>query len=176
MRPSTRHTSAQQTMVNQHLDFIVNRPRGHSANSVPYLAPPVLANVAAFFAKPLPLGAWPAALPWEHSSRWSYPSPRGSSHSDADHAWVRLPGNGSPLVRRCDKFPIVFRRCQFHGFHHLGRTAPGVSMRTPGSILWPGDLRVRHSRALDPFVDPMSAIAQRIGDSRYRFSLLKTLQ
>src|SRR6266550_15639 len=110
MRPSTRHTSAQQTMVNQHLDFIVNRPRGHSANSVPYLAPPVLANVAAFFAKPLPLGAWPAALPWEHSSRWSYPSPRGSSHSDADHAWVRLPGNGSPLVHRCDKFPIVFRR------------------------------------------------------------------
>src|SRR3982074_2711333 len=38
------------------------------------------------------------------------------------------------------------------------------------------DLRVRHSRALDPFVDPTSAIAQRIGDSPYRFSLLKTLQ
>src|SRR5437667_10854254 len=96
-------------MVNQHLDFIVNRPRGHSANSVPYLAPPVLANVAAFFAKPLPLGAWPAALPWEHSSRWSYPAPRGSSHSDADHAGFALPRSGIPLVDRCDKVRMLSR-------------------------------------------------------------------
>jgi hypothetical protein len=33
-----------------------------------------------------------------------------------------------------------------------------------------------HSRALDPLVDPTSAIAQRIGDGRYRFSLPKTFQ
>src|SRR6267378_2071350 len=71
---------------------------------------------------------------------------------------------------------VQVESCQFHGFHHFDRTVPGVSMRTSGSILWPGDLRARHSRALDPFVDPTSAIAQRIGDSRYRFSLLKTLQ
>src|SRR5207249_5539727 len=55
MRPSTRHTSAQQTAVNQHLGFIVNRPRGHSANSVPYLAPPVLVDIPAFFARRRPL-------------------------------------------------------------------------------------------------------------------------
>src|SRR6266481_4394185 len=29
MRPSTRHTSAQQTAVNQHFGFIVNRSAGH---------------------------------------------------------------------------------------------------------------------------------------------------
>ena len=71
---------------------------------------------------------------------------------------------------------VQVESCQFHGFHHFDRTAPGVSMRTSGSVLWPGDLRVRHSRALDPFVDPTSAIAQRIGDARHRFSLPKTFQ
>src|SRR5437879_2835786 len=71
---------------------------------------------------------------------------------------------------------VQVQSCQLHGFHHLGRTAPGVSMRTSRSILWPGDLRVRHSRTLDPFVDPTSAIAQRIGDARHRFSLPKTFQ
>src|SRR5438309_7852500 len=48
LRPSTRHTNAQQTMANQNLGFIVNRPRGHAANSVPYLTPPVLVNIPAF--------------------------------------------------------------------------------------------------------------------------------
>src|SRR6266536_3513994 len=76
-----------------------------------------------------------------------------------------------------EQAPVVqVQSCQLHGFNHLGRTAPGVSMRTPGSILGAGDLRVCHSRALDPFVDPPSAIAQRIGDGRYRFSLPKTFQ
>src|SRR5438445_12836318 len=104
MKPSTRHTSAQQTMVNQHLDFIVNRPRGHSANSVPYLAPLVLVDIPAFFVRRRPPRAWPLALPSVHSSRSSCPSPPSNSHSDADHAWVHLLGNGSSLVGRCGQF------------------------------------------------------------------------
>src|SRR5205807_5224806 len=68
----SRYTTTQQARAQPSHCFTANRPRGHAANCVPYLTPPVLANVAAFFAKPLPLGAWPAALPWEHSSRWSY--------------------------------------------------------------------------------------------------------
>src|SRR5271165_2663035 len=89
--------------------FIANQPRGQTANCAPYLTPPVRANIAAFVAKQRPLGAWPPPLPWEHSSRWSCPSPRGSSHSDADHAWVHRPDNDSPFVRRCGKFPRAFR-------------------------------------------------------------------
>src|SRR5260370_35493237 len=99
MRPSTRHANAQQTTINQNLGFIVNRPRGHSANSVPYLAPPVLEDIPAFFARRRRPRAWPLALPSAHSSRKSYPSPHGSSHSDADHAWVHLLVTGTPLGR-----------------------------------------------------------------------------
>src|SRR5438552_19176226 len=99
MRPSTRHASAQQTMANQHLDFIVNRPRGHSANSVPYLTPPVLVVIPAFFARRQLPRAYPLALPSVHSSRLSCPSPRGNSRSDTDYVWFHLLGSGSPLVR-----------------------------------------------------------------------------
>src|ERR1035438_7227919 len=86
--------------VRRNQGVIANRPRGHAANYAPYLTPPVRANIAAFVAKRPLLLAWPPPLPWEHSSRWSCPSPRGSSHSDADHAWVHRPDNDSPLVRR----------------------------------------------------------------------------
>jgi hypothetical protein len=78
--------------------------------SAKYSTPPVLANIAAIFAKQLPLVAWPPPLLWEHSSQWFYPSPLDSSHSDAGHAWVQPPGNGSPLVRRYGTFPTAFRR------------------------------------------------------------------
>src|SRR6202047_4411298 len=108
-----RHSSTQHTRVRWNHRFIANRPRGHAANCAPYLTPPVRANIAAFVAKRPLLLAWPPPHPWEHSSQWSCPSPRGNSHSDVDHAWVHRPDNGSPLVRRCDRFPTAFQRQRF---------------------------------------------------------------
>jgi len=90
--------------------FTANRPRGRVANSVPYSTPPVLANIAAFFAKPLPLVAWPARLPWVRTKRnwgpstqssrtWGSTRPptsgRTSTMARPTFAWAYLLSNGT---------------------------------------------------------------------------------
>src|SRR6266566_3601616 len=127
-------------MVKRNHSFIANRSRGHAANCVPYLTPPVLENIAAFPAKPLPLVAWPPALPWEHSSRWSYPSPRDSSHSDADHGpWpgrlIRLPDDANCWAKL-----------------HVWQRSP--SSERYRKLTAPADKRAAIAREMDPNMAP----------------------
>ena len=96
-----RHSSAQQTRVRRSHRFLANQPGGHGASYAPCSTPLVRANIVAFCC----LGSLGNIV-----AGGFYPSPRGNSHSGADHAWVRRSDNGSPLVRRCGKFPTVFQR------------------------------------------------------------------
>src|SRR6266481_3573674 len=117
-------------MVRRNHSFIANLPRGHAANCAPYSTPLVRANIAAFLAKRPPLVVWPPPLPWEHSSRWSSPSLRGSSHSDADHAWVHLPA----VAARSSAGAVGFRERSEDG--DLGQTFDlGQQLASLGSSL-----------------------------------------